>query len=160
MTPTANMWHGLAALPRPHLTELFAHDADRMEVLTLDVGGIYFDFTKTHLDGENLALFAELAHSAGFDAKRDLMFSGGLINTTEKRAAEHTAERGEGAAESVAKAKVLHERMRALIEVIDAGGFGDVADVGFGAFGYNEVAKCGPVNWLDDAADRDTFSLE
>jgi glucose-6-phosphate isomerase len=122
-------WSKITALPRVQLTGLFAEDSERIKLLSLDVAGIYFDFAKTHLTGEMITRFGQLARDQGLKASRDLMFAGGIVNPTEHRAAEHAAERGEGAAESVAKAKALHERMRAVIEVIDAGGFGTINHV-------------------------------
>ncbi len=123
------IWNKIATLPRDKLVALFAEDAQRVELLSLDVAGIYFDWAKTHLTGEMITLFGQLAGAQELEAKRDLMFAGGILNPTEQRAAEHTAERGEGAAESVAAAKALHQRMRALIEVIDADGFGRIEHV-------------------------------
>ncbi len=152
MNRTADVWSKITALPQHRLTDLFADDAERVKLLSLDVGGIYFDFAKTHLTGETITLFAQLADAAGLTAKRDLMFAGGIINNTEKRAAEHCAERGEGAAESVAKAKALHERMRALIEVVDAGGFGEIKHVIHVGIGGSAL---GP-DLLIDALGRDS----
>ncbi len=43
----------------------------------------------------------------GLAAKRDALFAGDAVNVTEGRAAEHSAERGEGAPESVARARTL-----------------------------------------------------
>ena len=145
------LWTKIAALPENTLATLFADDAERIKLLSLDVAGIYFDWAKTHLTGELITLFDQLASAQGFEAKRDLMFSGGIINPTEGRAAEHTAERGEGAVESVARAKALHERMRALIEVIDAGAFGTIEHVIHVGIGGSAL---GP-NVLIDALGRD-----
>lgn len=91
--------------------------------------GMRFDWTKTHLDAAALDLFASLADAAGLDGARRALFAGEAINVTEHRAAEHTAQRGEGNAESVQVARALHGRMRALIDVIDAGAFGPVAHI-------------------------------
>ena len=129
MGSSTEAWNAITSEPKPHLTDLFAQDAERVKRLSLDLAGIYFDFAKTHLTRELIAAFEVLAAHQGFAAKRDLLFNGGIINPTENRPAEHTAERGEGAPESVAAAKALHERMCALIEVIDAGGFGDIKSV-------------------------------
>ncbi len=110
----------------PKLTELFAQDADRLRDLTLDVAGIYFDFSKTHLTQSVVAEYAERAENMGFSQKRKMLAEGDIINLTENRAAEHMAERGTGNADSVALARAFHERMRGLIEVIDAGAFGEI----------------------------------
>lgn len=129
MNKGADYWAKIVALPSSTLTQLFAEDAERVKLLSLDIGGIYFDFAKTHLTGESITLFAKLAEAMDLEPKRDALFAGAIVNPTENRAAEHTAERGEGAPESVAAAKRLHERMRALIEVIDAGGFGKIEHI-------------------------------
>jgi glucose-6-phosphate isomerase len=101
----------------------------RAALLVREAAGIRFDFTKTHLDAVAIGVFAALADEAGLDNARRALFAGDIVNPTENRAAEHTAQRGEGNAETVAIARALHERMRALIDVIDADGFGPVAHV-------------------------------
>lgn len=111
------------------LAELFAEDPSRVEALSLTEQGIYFDFSKTHLTADLITQFAAVAHVMGLDARRDDLFGGHIANPTENRAAEHTAERGEGAPESVAQAKQLHGRMRALIEAIEAEALGEIRHV-------------------------------
>ncbi len=117
----------LANTASPTLDALFAEDAARLETLVVDEFGILFDFSKTHLTHSLLAQFIDAA--AALPAKRDALFDGQAINVTENRAAEHTAERGEGKADSVAKAKALHGRTRALIEAIEAGALGDIKHI-------------------------------
>ncbi|HWU96585.1 MAG TPA: glucose-6-phosphate isomerase, partial [Sphingomonas sp.] len=51
------------------------------------------------------------------------------VNVTENRAAEHSAERGEGAPDSVQRARSLHARMRALIDAIEAEALGPVRHI-------------------------------
>src|SRR3546814_18407163 len=57
---------------------------------------------------------------------RKTLFSGGIANPTEDRAAKHSAERGDGAPESVHAATALHQRMRMMIDAIEAGAFGEI----------------------------------
>ncbi|RYD47667.1 MAG: glucose-6-phosphate isomerase, partial [Sphingomonadales bacterium] len=122
-------WSEIRSLETTPLDALFARDADRLGTLSADVAGIHFDWSKTHLTAEAVAAFATLAGEMGLTAKRDALFAGEAINVTEGRAAEHGAERGEGAPESVARAKAYHARMRALIDAIEAGAFGEVRAV-------------------------------
>jgi glucose-6-phosphate isomerase len=114
---------------RRTLSELFADDPQRLEQLTLEAAGLYFDWSKTHLTGDLIRQFAALAEGKGFAASRDALFGGKTVNTSEGRAAEHTAERGEGAPESVARARAFHNRMRALIDAIEAGALGEIRHV-------------------------------
>lgn len=119
----------LSAAPQPKLEALFAADPDRIARLSVSEPGLYFDFSKTHLTETLVAGFIHALREGRFDQRRDDLFAGRIANPTEGRAAEHSAERGEGAPESVAQAKQLHGRMRALIEAIEAGALGDVAHI-------------------------------
>ena len=122
-------WRQLRALPQPTLQELFAA-ADRLELLSdrieLDDGGIRFDWSKTHLSADHLKAFEELVLATDFATHRAALFAGERVNTTEDRAATHTAQRGIGSDADVEEAEALHERMRILVEAIHAGAMGEV----------------------------------
>ncbi|WP_294212457.1 glucose-6-phosphate isomerase, partial [uncultured Sphingomonas sp.] len=119
----------IESLPQTPLLDLFANDPNRLASLSLDVAGIHFDWSKTHLTREAVAAFADLAKASGLAAKRDALFGGEVVNVTEGRAVEHTAERGEGNPESVATARASHARMRALIDAIEAEALGPIRHV-------------------------------
>ncbi|MBK6800913.1 glucose-6-phosphate isomerase [Novosphingobium sp.] len=125
----AAAWTTLMALPRPRLEELFAA-AGRLEALSarLDLpgGGIRFDWSKTHLDAAHLAAFAQLAEAVDFAARREALFAGEAVNSTEGRAAEHTAQRGVGRDTSTEEAFALHLRTKSLVEAIHQGALGEV----------------------------------
>ncbi len=122
-------WTRIKSAPRETLADLFAGDAGRLPRFSGELAGLYFDFSKTHLTPELIAGLTELAAAADFDAHRAALFSGAIVNVTEGRAAEHTAQRGEGEADAVALAKAFHQRMRGLIEAIEAGALGEVAHI-------------------------------
>ena len=122
-------WSAIESLPRTPLKDLFAADANRLATLSTDVAGIHFDFSKTHLDAAALDAFAALAKATDLAAKRDALFAGEAVNVTEGRAAEHTAERGEGSEDSVARAAAYHARMRGLIDAIEAEALGPVRHI-------------------------------
>ncbi|WP_286774202.1 MULTISPECIES: glucose-6-phosphate isomerase [unclassified Sphingomonas] len=122
-------WSTIAALPQQKLTQLFDADAGRLERLSLDVAGIHFDFSKTHLTAEMIAAFDALARASDLAGKREAMFGGAHVNVTEDRPVEHTAERGEGNPESVRRARGYHARMRALVDAIEADAFGPVRHI-------------------------------
>lgn len=73
------------------LRGLFADDPARGTALTVTVGDLYIDYSKHRITQETLALLVDLATAAGLPAKRDAMFSGQHINTSEDRAVLHTA---------------------------------------------------------------------
>ncbi len=149
-------WQAVKALKPQKLADLFKADTDRVARLSVESCGMLFDFSKTHLDGTALKVFETLAKETGLAAKRDALFSGQIINVTEGRSAEHSAERGEGAADSVQRAKALHGRMRGLIEVIEAGALGEIRHILHIGIGGSAL---GP-DLLVDALGRDAGRYE
>ena len=122
-------WSEIEALPPTKLEQLFADDGERLSKFTLDVSGIHFDWSKTHLTADAVAAFERLAKAQDLAGKREQMFSGAHVNVTEDRPVEHTAERGEGAAESVRSAANYHAKMRAVVDAIAADAFGPVRHI-------------------------------
>ncbi len=59
-------------------------------------------------------------------SKRTKLLTGERVNTTEDRAAEHTAQRGIGAEGSVEEADALHQRMHILVDAIHRGALGEI----------------------------------
>jgi glucose-6-phosphate isomerase len=147
----SDAWAAVMDAERRTLAQLFKAEPDRLSRLTLEEAGIRFDFAKTHLDQKLLDRFATLAEAQNLTGARDALFSGQQINVTEGRAAEHSAERGQGAPESVRRAQSFHSRMRALIDAIEAGAFGDIAHVLHIGIGGSAL---GP-DFLIDALGRD-----
>jgi len=74
-----------------HLRQFFAEDPDRGRELTLTVGDLYIDYSKHRVTRESLTLLVDLARAAGLEQRRDAMFAGEHINTSENRAVLHTA---------------------------------------------------------------------
>src|SRR3546814_952075 len=127
MTTAADAWQALADWQPQKLTDLVAADPEaRLQALVRRVADIRFDFAKTHLDERAVAILSDLAVAQGFAARRQTLFSGGIANPTEDRAAEPSGERGQGAPESVPRAQGLHQRTRMLVDAIEEGAFGEV----------------------------------
>jgi len=74
-----------------HLRQFFAEDPARGRELTLTVGDLYIDYSKHRVTRETLRLLVDLARAAGLEQRRDAMFAGEHINTSENRAVLHTA---------------------------------------------------------------------
>src|SRR3954453_20445490 len=111
------------------LDELFAAEPDRLSRLSFEVAGLYFDWSKTHLDVSILGKSLARADAMGFAAARDALFAGEIVNQSESRPATHVAERGSGAPDDVDLATARRQRMRALVDAIEAGAFGDVTGI-------------------------------
>jgi len=145
-------WSAVEGTESRPLLELFEEDPDRLSRFTIEEGGISFDFSKTHLTADLVSAFVRLAEAQDLAGAREALFSGQAINVTEGRAAEHSAERGQGAPESVARAQGLHARMRALIDAIEAGAFGEIRHILHIGIGGSAL---GP-DFLIDALGRDS----
>ncbi|SCX09358.1 glucose-6-phosphate isomerase [Mycolicibacterium fluoranthenivorans] len=122
ITATA-AWHSLArhhdALASKNLREIFAEDPARGTELTLTVGDLYIDYSKHRVTRETLDLLVDLAKAADLEGRRNAMFSGEHINTSENRAVLHTALRlPRGAALTVDGQNVVAD----VHEVLDAMG--------------------------------------
>jgi glucose-6-phosphate isomerase len=74
-----------------HLRDLFAQDPQRGTRLCAEGAGLYLDYSKHRLTDETIALLVRLAEESGLRGRIEAMFSGEHINTTEDRAALHTA---------------------------------------------------------------------
>jgi glucose-6-phosphate isomerase len=74
-----------------HLREFFDEDPARGRELTLTVGDLYIDYSKHRVTRETLKLLVDLAKAANLEGRRDAMFAGEHINTSEDRAVLHTA---------------------------------------------------------------------
>ena len=94
-TPTGAAWKALTRhhgeIADQHLRQLFAEDPDRGRELTLTVGDLYIDYSKHRVTRETLALLVDMARAAGLEQRRDAMYAGEHINTSEDRAVLHTA---------------------------------------------------------------------
>ncbi len=129
MSTVAQQLRGIFAGGSSTLTGLFEAEPDRVSRMTIEESGIRFDFSKTHLPASMIEKLSTLAIEGGFKEKRDALFAGAHVNVTEDRAAEHSAERGQGAPESVARAQQFHSRMRALIDAIEAEALGPIRHI-------------------------------
>ncbi|HRK23792.1 MAG TPA: glucose-6-phosphate isomerase [Beijerinckiaceae bacterium] len=73
------------------MRSLFAGDADRFRRLSLKAEGLLLDYSKNCLTTRTRALLVRLAEASDLAARRDAMFGGAAINTTERRSVLHTA---------------------------------------------------------------------
>ncbi|MCQ0990204.1 glucose-6-phosphate isomerase [Jiella marina] len=77
--------------------ELFAEDPGRFEHFSAETGRLLLDYSKTAIDAQTRSLLLDLARARRIAAKRDAMFGGERINTTENRSVLHVALRAEPA---------------------------------------------------------------
>jgi hypothetical protein len=86
-----------------HLRELFSADATRERLFAAEAPGVRFDYSRQRLGAMTLRLLTHLAAERGFPEWRIALLSGSTVNSTEKRAAWHTALRAGDAAPAEVK---------------------------------------------------------
>lgn len=70
-------------------------DPARFGDFSVSVAGMLLDYSKTSIDADARDLLLQLAKKAGVEARREAMFAGEKINTSEHRAVLHTALRNQ-----------------------------------------------------------------
>ena len=78
-------------LVRGSLRDLFAADPERGETLAVSVGDLWVDYSKHPITDKTISLLVDLASQLDVPGFIGRMLSGGRVNTTEDRAALHTA---------------------------------------------------------------------
>jgi glucose-6-phosphate isomerase len=80
-----------ATLAGVHLRQLFADDPGRGERMAAEAAGLYLDYSKHRATDETLRLLVALAEACDLPGRRQAMFAGQHINTSEDRAVLHVA---------------------------------------------------------------------
>ena len=73
------------------LRHLFDADPERGTRMTVSAADLYLDYSKHRVTEETMTALMAVARAAGVEARRDAMFAGQHINTTEDRAVLHVA---------------------------------------------------------------------
>jgi len=145
------IWAALAdhreATRERDLRTLFAEDARRFDNFSVRFDDLLLDYSKIAVTGDTMALLLKLAKAADVAGKRDAMFAGAAINTTEKRAVLHTALRAPAGsrvmvdgADVIPEVHATLERLAAFAESVRGGAiaasdgkpFTDVINIGIG----------------------------
>jgi glucose-6-phosphate isomerase len=79
-----------AGLARPREIRALITEPDRTKIFCSEAAGLYCDFSRSPIDQEDWQHLLELAEAAGLAARREAMFLGEAINTTENRRVWHT----------------------------------------------------------------------
>src|SRR5262245_1396688 len=89
------VWHALQRhhdqIEHTHLRELFVENPSRGTKMPVTVGDAFVDYSKHLVTSETLSLLVVLAVAAHLPQRRDNMFAGVHIDTSENRAVLHTA---------------------------------------------------------------------
>ena len=146
-----SIWQALTeageAAKGQRITALFDRNPDRFREFSATLGDMTLDFSKTAIDAHALTLLIQLAEARGVPERRDLMFTGAKINTTEDRAVLHIALRNRSGKpilvdgqDVMPEVDGVLDRMAAFADGIrsgaiaatDGGKFTDIVNIGIG----------------------------
>jgi glucose-6-phosphate isomerase len=79
------------AINKLELKDLFSEDSDRFAHFSIQIGDLLVDYSKNLLTDRTIELLTNLANDCGLPTAIENLFSGAHVNSTENRAALHTA---------------------------------------------------------------------
>lgn len=95
VSPKGQIWQELQTHARDmqqhHMRDLFAADPNRASHYTVETAGLTLDYSKNLINKDTMALLQDLASASQLIQRREAMFAGEKINTTEQRAVLHPA---------------------------------------------------------------------
>jgi glucose-6-phosphate isomerase len=130
-----------------HMRQLFESDANRFAKMSLELPGLFFDYSKNRANETTLKLLVSLAEQANVKGAIAAMFGGERINVTENRAVLHVALRNRSNTPVLVDEKdvmpdvnAVLQKMRGFVEKLESGawrGFTgkpitDVVNIGIG----------------------------
>ncbi|MEA3191789.1 MAG: glucose-6-phosphate isomerase [Betaproteobacteria bacterium] len=112
----ADLTHHAESWRAVRLRDLFANDVARAVQLVAEAPGVRLDYSRQRLGAMTLRLLSHLATERGLPQWREALLSGQKVNSTEDRAAWHTALRSGGSRPPEVRATL--EQMKSLSEKI------------------------------------------
>lgn len=110
------------------IVDYFARNPDRFSQLTVEVGPLFADFSKNRITYHALELLFQLADQQQLRKQIQALYSGEIVNLSEKQAALHIALRDLSQAESMASFQQISD----WVKRIEAMGITDVVHMGVG----------------------------
>jgi len=101
-----------------HMRDMFACDSKRFRDFSANCGDILLDYSKNRIDKDVMNSLFSLARAAGVEKRRDAMWAGEPINTTEDRAVLHMALRYQGDEPVMVDGHDVMTDVRAVLEKI------------------------------------------
>ena len=98
------------------LRDLFAQDPERFERFSGSLDDLLVDWSKQRVTTETMTLLCDLARACDLEGRREAMFRGETINTTEGRAVLHTALRNRSAEPVMVDGRDVMPDVRAVLE--------------------------------------------
>lgn len=126
------------------LRELFVQDPNRFDSFSIEHESILLDYSKNHITKDTISKFIALFKQSYVATWRDGLFNGKQINSTEKRAVQHTALRDlNNTASQISKeqSSVLR-RIEAFVNNNSISKITDVVNIGIGGSHLGPLLVC------------------
>ncbi|MGO4306851.1 glucose-6-phosphate isomerase [Cupriavidus sp. RAF12] len=178
MSHTLPAWRALEihaeSLRHAHMRDWFEGEAGaaRSQQFVVEAAGLTLDYAKNLITAETLSLLRDLANQIGLVQRREAMFRGETVNTTECRAALHMAlrahpsddYRAQGLAVTATVAAVL-DQMARFADAVRSGRWRghdgqtitDVVNIGIGGSDLGPRMVCRALGHLDPTGPRMHF---
>lgn len=118
------------------LRQAFSEDAERFAHFSFEAPSIFADLSKNLIDQSSLSALLQLARECAIERRRDAMFAGEKINSTEDRAVLHTSLRApKGSAPHSDEVHAMLERMLAYADDVRdtaSSGIRHIVNIGIG----------------------------
>ncbi|WP_428036329.1 glucose-6-phosphate isomerase [Amphritea sp.] len=101
------------------IADYFKNDPERFNKMSLQLGEIFLDYSKNKISDETLKTLITLADHSPLHQRRAQMFSGDIINVTEKRPVLHTALRNRGEEPVVVNGEDVMPAIRASLKKLE-----------------------------------------
>ncbi len=99
---------------------LFTEQPGRFDRFSLEAAGLFLDYSKNRINDTTLQLLLQLAREREVERRRDAMFAGEKINTTERRAVLHTALRAPRSSQLIVDGQNVMQEVHAVLDHIGA----------------------------------------
>jgi glucose-6-phosphate isomerase len=131
-TPVNALEDHAERLQAQSLSDLIGGDStaarERSSALAFTVGPLHLDLSKQRITPKTVSLLVDWAHSCGLESKREALFAGAKVNTSERRSALHMAARWpahvtppEGMEAAVMFCQHQRSRLAAMVERLHQG---------------------------------------
>lgn len=98
------------------MRDLFSQSPARFANFSVEAAGLFLDYSKNRLNDTTMQLLFALAREREVEARRDAMFAGEKINTTEQRAVLHAALRAPRSAALCVDGQNVSEDVHAVLD--------------------------------------------
>lgn len=97
------------------MADQFKDDPSRFDKFHIQFEDILFDYSKNRIDDETINLLVDLAEECELKSTISAMFSGGVINSTERRSVLHTALRSKNDKSLIVKGADIKIQIKAVL---------------------------------------------